>query len=218
MYTKWVPDRPLNDHKIRAPRRRRVRRDPGAFFPSEVVRILGLGGIDYRQLRRLFEVVSKAREAKPARGRWARFSFDEVWRLRAAIELLGGPDSILPRRSDGKRPRLKLRKLEDACERLATDLRLVDESGRLRLARVGSDFVADLGDAWIEPKSRQLLFDEVVQSTRGYLRTRRGSSSIGRGKLLNRISDERRAIVEMWSAQHAAGQSSRGFRRSDKRA
>lgn len=80
------------------------------FYASEVVRILGLQGIDYAQLRRLLRL-ARTSNAQPDR-RWARFTFEDLVAIRSAVQLAGGTEAL----AEGRR--LQLAELERACERL----------------------------------------------------------------------------------------------------
>jgi hypothetical protein len=142
----------LSDRELCSPRPR-VREDrDGYFFPNEVARLLGLEGLDYRQLRRLFLLVTRSRGQVPPR-RWARFDFRDVAALRAAVSALGGVDVI--RRSR----RLRLAPLEFACEVLRREFDLSSPLTQARLLQVGRDVLVQLDGARFAPDSGQLLLD-----------------------------------------------------------
>ena len=103
------------------------------FYAAEVVRILGLDGIDYAQLRRLLRLV-RTPDAQPSR-RWARFSFEDLVGLRVALHLAGGAEALAQGR------RLQLAELERTCARLrqlGVSRPLID----VRLRREGRAIVA----------------------------------------------------------------------------
>ena len=62
------------------------------FYPAEVVRILGLQGIDYAQLRRLLRLF-RTTDSQPTR-RWGRYSFEDLVAIRIAVRLAGGTDAL----------------------------------------------------------------------------------------------------------------------------
>jgi hypothetical protein len=122
----------------------------GYFFPNEVVRMLSLQRLDYRQLRRLFRLVAISRgEVMPRK--WARFTFQDLASLRAAIHALGGAEAVATAK------RLPLKRLEQACTRLREDYGLTNPLTQARLAWDGHGVVVQLHGARFEPDSRQLL-------------------------------------------------------------
>lgn len=141
---------PTRGRALKTPTKRvRADRD-GYFFPNEVVRMLSLERLDYRQLRRLFRLVATSRGEVPSR-RWARFTFQDLAALRAAVNALGGPEAIATAK------RIPIRRLERACEKLRTDYGLTNPLTQARLVWNGHDVVVQLLGARFEPDSGQLL-------------------------------------------------------------
>src|SRR5437762_274536 len=103
----------------------------GLFFPGEVARILGLGEIDYRQLRELWNLVSGPNK-KTLKKKWARYNFRDLVLIRNAIHLAGGPEALRLGR------RLRVKQLSRVVELLRTDLGLPDPLTQIRLERFGS--------------------------------------------------------------------------------
>ena len=141
---------PTRDRSLKTPRKRVRGAADGYFFPNEVVRMLSLERLDYRQLRRLFKLVATSRgEIMPRK--WARFTFQDLASLRAAVAALGGADSI------ARAKRLPIKRLERACARLRSDYGLTNPLTQARLTWDGSDVVVQLLGARFEPDSGQLL-------------------------------------------------------------
>jgi hypothetical protein len=141
---------PTKGRRLKSPVNRVLGREEGYFFPNEVVRMLQLQALDYRQLRRLFRLVATARGEVPAR-KWARFSFRDLVAIRAAVLALGGSKLI----ASGKR--LPLKRLERACEVLREQYKIRDPLTQSRLRWDGKDVVVELRGARFEPESGQLL-------------------------------------------------------------
>ena len=141
---------PTRGRQLKSPTKRVRKAAEGYFFPNEVVRMLRLQSLDYRQLRRLFALVAVCRGKIPAR-RWARFTFQDLASLRGAILALGGIQRI----SASKR--LPLKRLERACEKLRTQYGLTNPLTQARLRWDGRDVIVQLRGARFEPDSGQLL-------------------------------------------------------------
>jgi|SRR5580704_3384567 hypothetical protein len=146
---------------LKTPRSRTA--EAGSFFPNEVVRILRLVRVDYRQLRRLFRLVRQAAGSSATAGRWSRFSFQDLAALRVAIELAGGPRALRKGR------RLQLKGIEEACRALRDDYRLTSPLTQARLHREGRTIVADLGGLHFVPQSGQLVFGSLEADCRRHV-------------------------------------------------
>lgn len=145
------------------------RRPRTHFFPGEAARILRLTGVDYRQIRRLFDLVAQSDQRHKARGpnggrKWAKFTFRDLLGARIAIELAGGVEAI--RRGD----RLHLKPLETCVAALAGNPQWETPLLDLRWGSLGSSLFAEIDGVVMEPKSRQLLLREVVEGAARYLR------------------------------------------------
>lgn len=141
---------PTRGRKLKTPLERVTTPADGYFFPNEVVRMLALERLDYRQLRRLFKLVATSRGDVAPR-KWARFTFQDLASLRAAIAALGGLDVIASTK------RLPLKRLERACARLREDYGLTNPLTQARLVWTGRDVAVQLLGARFEPDSGQLL-------------------------------------------------------------
>jgi|SRR6185369_8477961 len=148
---------PTRGRGLKTPHKRVTTAATGYFFPNEVVKMLQLERLDYRQLRRLFKLVAASRgEVVPRK--WARFTFQDLASLRAAIIALGGLDAVTSSK------RLPLKRLERACARLRADYGLTNPLTQARLVWDGRDVTVQLLGARFEPDSGQLLLrlsDEV---------------------------------------------------------
>jgi hypothetical protein len=83
---------PIIRSQRRDGRRRKIVSAGPDFYPGEVVRILGLEDIDYRQLCDVWKLVSPTgtRLSK----KWARYTFSDLVLLRNAVELAGGTETL----------------------------------------------------------------------------------------------------------------------------
>jgi len=132
------------------------------FFPSEVARLLGLEGVDYDTLRRLFRL-SRTTQGHPdptaglGANKWARFTLSDLACTEALVQVGGGRIAL----KSGKR--LLLGEVEQACERLrsagATNPLL--EVPMMRVGR--TRIVAYLDGHLFEPVTGQIVFSEVVE-------------------------------------------------------
>lgn len=136
----------------------------GLFYPSEVVRILGLEGMDYRQLRQLFQIVRKqAGQEAPLEGKWARFAFRDLVAVKAALYLAGGEEALAPGR------RLRLQDVEKICAKLKDELGLSNPLTEIAFKRRGRTVIARVQGLLFEPGSGQMLIAEVEQAVERYL-------------------------------------------------
>jgi hypothetical protein len=163
--------------------RRKVVSAEEAFYPGEVVRILGFKEIDYRQLRDLWKLVSPTRKM-PAE-KWARYTFKDLVLLRNAVELAGGTETL----SLGKR--LRVRHLSRVLKVLRLRLGVSDPLTEIRLERVGASILAHVSGAELDPLKSQYVFLPIMRGVRSYLK--RGPDT-GQPKNLNDIERQRAEI------------------------
>jgi hypothetical protein len=135
---------------------------PGAFFPGEVVRILGLKDIDYRQLRDLANLVCPGRTS---RRKWGRYTFEDLVKLRNAIELAGGREALKLNR------RLRIKHLSRVLNALKTQLSMANPLAEVKLERVGTSILAHVSGAKLDPIEAQYVFSEIMVGVRTYLKT-----------------------------------------------
>lgn len=132
------------------------------FFPSEVARLLGLEGIDYDTLRRLFRL-SRTTQGRPdpttglSANKWARFSLSDLACTEALVQVGGGRQAL----QSGKR--LLLGEVEEACERLrsAGASNPLLEVPMLRVGR--TRIVAYLDGQLFEPVTGQVVLSHVIE-------------------------------------------------------
>lgn len=137
------------------------RRDGATYFyAAEVVRILGLDGIDYAQLRRLLRLARSA-DAQPSR-RWARYSFEDLVALRVAVRLAGGTAAL----SQGRR--LQIAELELTCARLQ-ELGIERPLLEVRLRREGRAILAEIDGVTFRPATGQLALTDTSLRVREFL-------------------------------------------------
>lgn len=138
--------------RTRATRRPRDRRieEGGCFYAAEAVRLAGIRGLNYRQLRRLLRIVKGATLDDR---RWAQFSLRDVVALKVAYSLASG------KQTNHKYPRLHFAEVEKACESLRTNYGVADPLTQVRLGWDGGEIVAQLEGAHFETLSGQLLLD-----------------------------------------------------------
>ena len=160
-------------------KRRNVVSHDRVFYPGEVVRILGLRGIDYRQLRELFLIVTNKRKVDG----WSKYEFRDLVGLCAAIELLGGKEVLKK-----KRERLRIKYLKEVCTRLRNNYGVDQPLSEVRLERIADEIVVRLKGHTFEPVTGQRLFSFVTEAVRGYFRT---SPDRGQKKSLKDIESDR---------------------------
>lgn len=139
-----------------------AKRGDGAtyFYAAEVVRVLGLQGIDYAQLRRLLRVARRP-EAAPDR-KWARFTFEDLVAVRVAVDLAGGTAAL----SAGRR--LQLAELERACARLRA-LGVANPLLEVPLRREGRTIVAEIDGVTFRPATGQLSLTDTRTRVNDFL-------------------------------------------------
>jgi hypothetical protein len=155
--------RTVREHTPKSP----AKIDRGYFYPGEVVRILGLEGLDYHQLRRLFRLLAGSGE--PGAGtnnKWARFTFRDLVGLKAAIYLGGGVEALQPGR------RLRLKEVERICKRLREEFGVLDPLVEVAFRRDGRAIVAQVQGVSFEPLSGQLVIAEAEKAVARYLESR----------------------------------------------
>lgn len=122
------------------------------FYAAEVVRVLGLQGIDYAQLRRIL-CLARRPDAQPDRA-WARYTFEDLVAIRVAMRLAGGTAAL----SAGRR--LQLAELERACARLRA-LGIANPLLEVPLRREGRAIVADIDGVTFRPATGQLSLSDT---------------------------------------------------------
>lgn len=124
------------------------------FYASEAAQALGVPEIEYRQLRKLVEVV---REGRPMPGKsWARYSLADVAGLQIVIDLVGGPDAFKP----GGRMRMRLQPVRDAIAALR-NMGFPHPLIEVPLSLEGDRIVAHLQGVVIDPRTGQGLLLQV---------------------------------------------------------
>lgn len=142
----------------------------GCFYASEAVRLAGIEGLNYRQLRRLLCIV-KGEEVEARR--WMRFTFREVVALRVAHRLASG------RKTKHRHPRLHFEEVERVCRVLRTRFGIDDPLTRVHLEWQGARIVARYEAVYFEALSGQLLLvAEAVRRNAGELKSLR-SEDVG---------------------------------------
>lgn len=142
----------------RPAQRLRNKEDDGYFFPGEVVAMLGLGDIDYQQMRRLFRLV-REQSGTPVNAGWSRYSLVDVAALQVLVSLCGGPAALAPQR------RLRIECIRKACSALrglGVENPLLD----VRLRRIGDRVYAELDGSILDPVSGQLALAEAFTLAR----------------------------------------------------
>ena len=137
----------LSTKQPRRPRNRAAA-EGSFYYPGEAVRLAGIKGLNYRQLRRLFDIVKGKRATSQA---WARFTFRDVVALKVAYTLAKG------KKTNHRRPRLHLQEVEVACETLRRRYAIRDPLTQVKLAWDRGRIVAKFEGVHFEPSSGQLL-------------------------------------------------------------
>lgn len=147
-----------------------------SFYPGEVAWILGLEGVDYHQLRRLFRLVRKQSSSPgPEARQWSRFTFRDLVALKVALSLAGGKEAL----SKGRH--LRLKDVERVCHRLREDFGLENPLTEVVLRRRGRSAVARIQGLWFEPASGQMVLTEVEEAVERYLDERREGKTSSTG-------------------------------------
>lgn len=147
--------RRVRDHQPKEPAER-VEEDVAVavFFPGEVARLLGLGDVEYDQLRRLF-ILARTLRGDPHPGRqWSRFSLADLAATEVLVALGGGRDRLRAGRH------LVLGDVERACLALR-DLGIENPLLEVPMVRVGRRILARIDGYVIEPTSGQLALAHV---------------------------------------------------------
>jgi len=124
------------------------------FYASEAAQVLGVPEIEYRQLRKLVEVVRDGR-AVSAKA-WARYSLADVAGMQIVIDLVGGPDVFKP----GGRMRMRLQPVRDAIAALRK-MGFPHPLIEVPLSLEGNRIVAHLRGVVIDPRTGQGLLVQV---------------------------------------------------------
>jgi hypothetical protein len=125
-----------------------------AFYPGEVVRLLGLAGTDYSQIRRLFRLARTLRGEECPSTTWARFTLADLAAVEVLVSLGGGRDALLERR------RLILGRVDSACTALIA-MGFDNPLLQVPLARDGRRIIARIDGCVFEPVSGQLVIEET---------------------------------------------------------
>lgn len=147
------------------PADRRGATSEAVFFPSEVARLLGLEGIDYDTLRRLFKLSRTTRglddpTAGSGENKWARFTLSDLACTEALVQVGGGREAL----RSGKR--LLLGEVEQACKELL-NAGASNPLLEVPMTRVGrTRIVAYLDGYLFEPASGQVVFSDVLEQLR----------------------------------------------------
>jgi hypothetical protein len=146
-----------------------------SFYPGEVARILGLEGMDYHQLRRLFRLVREQGSLEsPETRKWSRFTFKDLVALKVAVTLAGGKEAL----SKGRH--LRLKDVERTCQRLREAFGLENPLTEVVLRRRGKSTVARVQGLWFEPANGQMVLAEVEEAVEQYLQELRQGEQLPR--------------------------------------
>jgi hypothetical protein len=157
--------RRVEDHGERAPASRRQVAADAEFFPGEVVRLLGLDGIDYSQLRQLYLLARRVAGAPdPGRG-WSRFTLADLAAVEVLVGLGGGRERLVLGR------RLVLAHIEQTCVALAA-LGFGSPLLQVPLSREGRRVLAKIDSYVFEPTTGQLVIDDVTTRIDAFLEER----------------------------------------------
>lgn len=129
--------------------------ETGFFYPGELVEVLGVERIDYRQLRILLALVRGVEPGKLPRS-WAQYSLPEVAGMRLALELCGA----YTEQSSTARRYLRLSPLEKACAALRS-IGIENPLLEVPLVRHGSRIIAKVNGLLVDPTNGQLILGSV---------------------------------------------------------
>lgn len=167
------------NRSVRKPAERLRGPGDGYFFPGEVRAMLGLGDIDYQQMRRLFSLIREQAGSSTEDG-WSRYSLTDVAALKVLVELCGGTDALAPNR------RLRIECVRRAClalRDLGVDNPLLD----VPMERSGNRVFVVLRGSIVDPVNGQTALGEAYRLARQSLRAEPGTP-----ELTGRLGAERR--------------------------
>lgn len=175
-------------HRERAPAERLISGVSAAvFFPGEVARLLGLAGVEYSQLRRLFVLSRTTRGEDPPGRAWARFTLADLAATEVLVHLGGGRGAL-----DAGR-RLVLGDVERACRSLR-GLGFDNPLLQVPMIRHGRRILARVGRHVIEPTTGQLALDTAGEMIDAFLEAR----LITDRQVRAAIRSERRRVRPGW--------------------
>jgi hypothetical protein len=156
----------VHDHVERSPSRRlRGTSAEAVFFPGEVARLLGLDGIDYSQLRRLFMLARTLRGETPPPGSWSCFTLADLASAEVLVALAGGRERLALGR------RLAFGNVEQACVALR-QMGFEHPLLQVPLAREGRTILARVDAYVFEPASGQLTLEQTEEQVNLFLEQR----------------------------------------------
>jgi hypothetical protein len=161
----------------------------GCFYAGEAVRVAGIVGLNYRQLRRLFKLI---KGEAPVAEKWVRFTFRDILALRVAYRLASGKRTKYPHK------RLHFAEVEQACLELKRFFGISDPLTEVQLGWEGARIVARYRGVHFETASQQLLLvADSVTKRAGRVRSlaaseRRFLATQLRADLATARADERR--------------------------
>jgi hypothetical protein len=135
------------------------------FFPGEVARLLGLEGVEYDQLRKLF-VLARLLRGEPHPGRrWSRFTLGDLAAVEVLVALGGGREQLVAGR------RLVLGEVVKACRALRVS-GIPNPLLQVPMVRVGRRVFAQVDDYLVEPTTGQLALGHVGDRLAEFLESR----------------------------------------------
>ena len=187
--------RRVHEHAERAPLRRV--HGPAAdavFFPGEVARLLGLEGVDYSQLRRLFVLARTLRGELPEPRSWSCFTLADLAATEVLVALGGGREVLTHGR------RLVFGSIERTCLALR-EMGFDNPLLQVPLARDGRRILARVDAYVFEPASGQLTLEETGKRLDLFLKQR----IIKDREVWAAIQAERRRVLPTRSRQLLLG-------------
>lgn len=135
------------------------------FYPGEVVRILGLEGLDYRQLARLYELATAHEQTRSRHpSKWRRFTFEQLVAIRTAFDLVGGQEAL------HSRCRLRWKAVEAVCKTLRNEYGIENPLLQVRLERVGKAVVVHHEGITFDPRTGQMILSTIDQGIAKYVK------------------------------------------------
>lgn len=136
----------------------------GPFYPGEAARILGCPHIEYRLLRRIYDLVRRQRGEDRLSG-WARWTLTDLAAAGRVIALCGGPDRLHPDH------RLTLGNLEHACVALR-EQGFANPLLEVTLVRQGKQFLAAVDGVVMDPATGQGVINWAYSEAAAWLEGR----------------------------------------------
>lgn len=168
--------------------------DEEVFRPHDLPELLGIADLDYRQLRKLYELARWQGGRSVAPG-WAQMSVRDISAMGVAAELALTSVNTLPL----TRPRMMLKPVVDACQALL-GRGVIEPLLTVRMQRVGRRVLAVVDGTVMDPTTGQIALDIALASTQSLI----GGESVA--GFLPSHNLPRSKVTSLWQLTAAIGE------------